>query len=241
MCKLKSVIVMKDRVFCPEYDSHDKMLEELKIKDNEINARKLFVRVELSPTDGDIFSPVDSWNMNVDQDIKPDWFIESIDKARVIDAVRAWAENHIYIGKNNFELKENGIYYLKNCKNVTALGDSTVTAWGKSTVTARDNSTVDARDNSTVTACGNSTVIARDKSTVTACDNSTVDAWDNSTVDAWGKSTVTARDSSTGIIQNTPYAAKRESFILMDNSTLKDCKTKTIYQSGDWKFVSVED
>lgn len=29
------------------------------------------------------------------------------------------------------------------------------------------------------------------------------------------------------------------SVILCDNATFRDCKTKTIYQAGDWKLVSV--
>ena len=33
---------------------------------------------------------------------------------------------------------------------------------------------------------------------------------------------------------------KKETLILTENATFKDCQTKTIYQSGDWKLVSVE-
>ena len=71
MCKLKSCIVLKDRVFCPDYDSHSDMLEELGIKDTLRDAETKFVRVELLPEDEDIFSPVDKWEMKVDQDILP--------------------------------------------------------------------------------------------------------------------------------------------------------------------------
>ena len=31
MCKLKSAIILKDRIFIPEYDSHSDMLKELGI------------------------------------------------------------------------------------------------------------------------------------------------------------------------------------------------------------------
>ena len=34
MCKLKSAIILKDRIFVPEYDSHSEMLEELGINDD---------------------------------------------------------------------------------------------------------------------------------------------------------------------------------------------------------------
>ena len=38
MCKLKSAIILKDRIFIPDYDSHSQMLEELGIvkKEGEI-------------------------------------------------------------------------------------------------------------------------------------------------------------------------------------------------------------
>ena len=60
MCKLKSAIILKDRIFIPDYDSHGKMLEELGIEDTKANAQRLFVRAELSPIDGDVFSPIDN-------------------------------------------------------------------------------------------------------------------------------------------------------------------------------------
>ena len=52
MCKLKSAIALKDRIFMPDYDSHYDMLKELGIEDDFIGASKKFVRVELSPADG---------------------------------------------------------------------------------------------------------------------------------------------------------------------------------------------
>lgn len=54
-----------------------------------------------------------------------------------------------------------------------------------------------------------------------------------------GNSTVKACDNSTVTLPQSSYN-KRENIIISENSTLKDCKTKTIYQSGDWKFVVVE-
>jgi len=38
------------------------------------NAETLFVRVELSPQNGDPFSPIDTWVYGVDQDILPEWY-----------------------------------------------------------------------------------------------------------------------------------------------------------------------
>ena len=33
---------------------------------------------------------------------------------------------------------------------------------------------------------------------------------------------------------------KKDTLILAENATFKDCQTKTIYQSGDWKLVGAE-
>lgn len=49
MCQFKSALLLKNRVFVPDYDSHSDMLDELGIKDDMLNASKTFVRVELSP------------------------------------------------------------------------------------------------------------------------------------------------------------------------------------------------
>ena len=156
MCKFKSAIILKDRVFIPDYDSHSDMLDELGIEDTRANAERLFIRAELYPKDDDVFSDIDTWVFNVDQDIRPDWFVKEVDKARMITAVKEWAKNHIYIGVNNLEIESGKAYYIKDCKNVKII-NSTVEAWGNSTVKACGNSTVKAWDNSTVEACGNST------------------------------------------------------------------------------------
>ena len=211
MCKLKSAIILKDIVFIPNYDSHDKMLEELGIKDTKENASRLFVRAELSPKDGDIFSNIETWDFNIDQDILPEWFVAEYEKKRMIEAVKEWSKSRIHIGIDNLEISDGGTHYIKDCKNVTC---------NNSTVTACNNSTVMAYGNSTVKAYGNSTVTAWDDSTVTACNNSTVTAFGNSTV-----------------IKTIYSSFNKDRLTLCENSTFKDCKTKTIYQSGDWKFV----
>jgi len=194
------MILLKDRVYCPDHDHHSNMLEELGIKDD--NPFPNFVKIEVIPFNGDVFEPTHKWNYRVDQDTLPEWYERKFDEVRVMNALKEWADNHILIGKNDFEIKTGSNYYIKNCKNVTAWENSTVTAWGNSTVTAWENSTVTARENSTVTARGNSTV------------------------------------KNTGSFFSKLY--DKDTIILSDNATFKDVKTKTIYQSGDWKLVIVE-
>jgi len=224
MCNVKSGIILKDRVFVPGYDSHEKMLEELGIKDEGISP--IFIRVELSPVDRDIFSAVETWKYRVDQDFLPDWYVQEVDEKRVRDEVGLWAKDHIFIGVKDLKITAKGddCYYLKDCK------DATVEAYGNATVRAYNNATVRAYGNATVEAYGNATVEASDNATVRAYGNATVRAYGNATVRAYGNATVVIPSWS---------ANKRGNIILANNSTLKDCNTKTLYQSGDWNLISV--
>ena len=76
MCRFKSGIILKNRVvLSPENnESHSRLLESLKIEDNEFNASHVFVRVELIPKDGNRAADIKSWKYVVDQDIVPDWY-----------------------------------------------------------------------------------------------------------------------------------------------------------------------
>lgn len=133
MCKLKSAIILKDRVFMPDYDSHDKMLEELGIKDTRKNAEKLFVRAELSPkTDGidGAFTDVDSWVFTVDQDVLPEWYVREVDEQRMREAVKEWVKTHIFVGVNGLNISSGEGYYIKDCKQVVIGGSAAVKTIG---------------------------------------------------------------------------------------------------------------
>ena len=175
MCMLKSGLILKDRVYVPDHDHHTQMLEELKIEDSRKNASSLFVRAELLPPNGDVFAPIEGWKFKVDQDIVPDWFVSEYEKTRIVEAVKAWAAEHIFTGLDDLEIKTAGTVYLKRCKRATLRENSTATLW----------------------------------------------------------------ENSTGILPNDYFHGKKENYVLMENSSLKDCNTKTMYQSGDWKFVVV--
>ena len=148
MCKLKSCIVLKDRIFCPDYDSHDRMLSELGVEDTRENAERLFVRVELSPMDGDVFSPINTWRMKVDQDILPDWWVAEAEEPRVREAVAEWAKDHIFCDAKNLDLK-NGTYYLKNSR--AELYDDSIGII--SSIISEDHSNYTLKDNATLKDC----------------------------------------------------------------------------------------
>ena len=149
MCQFKSALVLKNRIFLPDYDSHNKMLQELGIEDNFTNASKVFVRVELSPADGDIFGDVDGWKLKADQDILPDWWNEAERFPQLKELVETWMRKHtIYAGEREVL---DGVWL--------ATGSATVTAYNSATVRAYNSATVKACDSATVKATGSATVI----------------------------------------------------------------------------------
>ena len=164
MCKLKSAIILKDRIFMPDYDSHSKMLEELGITDDYINASKVFVRAELSPENGDVFSGIDGWKFCVDQDITPEWFDEKDCAERMRNTVKEWAKTHIFVGQNDLRISHGENIFIKDCKNVDIYGNATVKYICSNTTVKYiyDNATVEnIYDNATVkNIYGNATVIS---------------------------------------------------------------------------------
>ena len=183
MCQLKSCLVLKDRVYCPDYDSHQDMLDKLGIKDDYLGASKTFVRVELTPPDGvkSLMEPLDRWTLKVDQDVTPEWWDEKADRQRVEEAVEAWRREHVF-AEGEHIVKAGEVY---------AFGSATVEAWG--------NAIVKANDSATVKAYGSATVTAWDSVMVTAYDNTTVKAYNGATVEAYNGATVKAYNYSTAV------------------------------------------
>ena len=222
MCKLKSAIILKDRIFMPDYDSHSKMLEELGITDDYFNASKVFVRAELVPENGNVFSNIDDWKLEVDQDITPEWFDEKDCTERMREAVKEWANTHIFIGQNDLKISHGENIFIKDCKNV------------------------DIYDNATVKyICGDATVenICGEATVNYIYDNATVKRiYDNATVNyIYGNATVKSICGKATVISSS-YSKwnNSESLIISDNATFKDCYSRTIYQAGGWKFVEVK-
>jgi len=68
MCEFKSAIIFKNWVvLAPMYnDSHSALLGRLHIKDNRMNASKMFVRAELLPPNNNKMADVSKWKFKVD-------------------------------------------------------------------------------------------------------------------------------------------------------------------------------
>lgn len=292
MCRLKSGIILKDRIFVPEYDSHTKMLEELGIEDDYFNASKTFVRFELLPKDNDVFSDIDDWRLNIDQDIVPDWYDAEIYKPRVIERVKDWAKEHIHIGINNLNIDSGDNHYIKDCKNVHIYGNATVDyISGRTLVSCISDSAVvnEISDNAVVNCvCGEAVVkfvtknatirnIYSDASVWNICGNATIgNIFDNTTIrnichdtfveniygDAFVESihgnafvenihgraivknicnnVIIKNISDNALVISSNFGWKNKNILsVFDNAIFKDCDTKTIYLSKDWKFVNV--
>ena len=178
MCQLKSCLVLKDRVFCPDYNSHQSMLEELGIEDNYLHADKTFVRVEFTPPNNkSLIEPLDRWTLKVDQDVIPEWWDEKADRQRVEEAVETWRKGHVFTGGKH--IVTTGTVYAYGDAEVQVYNSAKVEAYGSAKVEAFDSVTVEAYSNVTVKAYSNAKVEAYRNAKVEAFDRAVVKAYNS--------------------------------------------------------------
>ena len=116
MCQFLSAIVTKNNFYYDALnDSHEQLIEKYNLNDR--TTMPDFVRVEITPQDGDITNTnLENWGLRVDQDYVPDWFCEK--------EVEVLAKNKLqevffkyYILDTEMELLEDRkIKVLKNTK-----------------------------------------------------------------------------------------------------------------------------
>jgi len=157
MCQLKSVLILKDKVFCPDYDSHDEMLRELGIKDTRKNAERLFVRAEITPDNLDLRLPVAAWKYKVDQDIIPEWYVAEVDEARARKAVEEWAKVHVLTeGHHDYGA---GCYYLYDSASATLCGSASATLCGSASAKLYDSASATLYDSASAKLYGSASGI----------------------------------------------------------------------------------
>ena len=190
MCQLKSCLVLKDRVFCPDYNSHQSMLEELGIEDNYLHADKTFVRVEFTPPNNkSLIEPLDRWTLKVDQDVIPEWWDEKADRQRVEEAVETWRKGHVFTGGK----------HIVTTGTVYAYGDAEVQVYNDAMVKAHNSAKVEAYGSAKVEAFDSVTVEAYSNVTVKAYSNAKVEAYRNAKVEAFDRAVVKAYNSAMAI------------------------------------------
>ena len=231
MCQLKSCLVLKDRVFCPDYNSHQQMLEELGIEDDYLHASKTFVRVEFTPPDNtkSLIEPLDRWTLKVDQDIVPEWWDEKTDRQRVEEAVEIWRKGHVFTwGKH---IVTTGTVYAYGDAEVHVYNDATVAAYDSTIVKACGNAKVYAFGKTTVETVSNVPVEAYGDATVKAYGNAKVEASDRAIVKAYGNATVKACDST------TVEASDRAIVKVYGNATVKAYNRAMVIYPGEKKII----
>lgn len=190
MCQLKSCLVLKDRVFCPDYNSHQSMLEELGIEDNYLHADKTFVRVEFTPPNNkSLIEPLDRWTLKVDQDVIPEWWDEKADRQRVEEAVETWRKGHVFTGGK----------HIVTTGTVYAYGDAEVQVYNDAMVKAHNSAKVEAYGSAKVEAFDSVMVEAYSNVTVKAYSNAKVEAYRNAKVEAFDRAVVKAYNSAMAI------------------------------------------
>ena len=276
MCKMKSAIILKDRIFIPDYDRHSDMLKELGIEDTGKNAAMLFVRAELSPKNGDVFTPIDEWIFKVDQDIKPDWFVESYEKERMIQAVKEWAKNRLHIGVDGLEINSGENHYIKDCKNIVICGSASISdvydsasisdvygsasisrVYGSASISRvyGSASISDVYGSASISRVYGSASISRvygsasisdvyDSASISrVCGSASISrVSDSARISYVCGSASISEAKGNAVVANSPYSKwqKQSDLILSENATFKDNIGKVIYQSGEYKFVSVK-
>ena len=144
MCNPASFVMTKNKVFwSKKTDSHEGIIKEFDLCEGNASQVNI-VRIEISPSDGDIFSDPDTWKFNVDQDMLPDWFsLEEAEKEARI-ALKDWISTRVWINKVVETFDSETVVFIKNTTIQRMSGSSTVQKMsGSSTVKEMfDSSTV---------------------------------------------------------------------------------------------------
>ena len=247
MCSLKSGILLRDRAYVPDHDSHDQMLKELGIQDEYLGASEKFVRFELSPIDDNLLTDVSTWTMKVDKDIIPAWFDADREKydGIIVDAVREWAEKHII--KEGKHEKSEGIYYLFNDAEITLRGNAQATLrgnaratlWDNAQATLRGNARATLLDNAQATLLDNAQAELLDNAQATLLGNARATLLDNAQATLRGNAQATLLDNAQATLRGNAQAMLRGNAIIgnckiFENAIVISHKASKVYVSKKW-------
>ena len=91
MCEMASFVVTKKRVFWSETsDSHEDIIEQFKLKEQDVRGNYTFVRTEIVPENLDYRKPIKQWKYKLDQDLRPKWYDEKEVERRCRLALKDW-------------------------------------------------------------------------------------------------------------------------------------------------------
>jgi hypothetical protein len=219
MCNIKSALVLKDKIYCPlDDDSHENMIEELKLRDDQIYRAPAFVRVEMIPVDNDIFNHKKSnWKFKVDQNNVPDWFDEVNASKEMWQYIKEWFGKRFIVDDLSNQERKNERLYLKNSSAVLRENSSAV-MWGNSSAEMRENSSAELWENSSAVLRENSSAVLRENSSAVLRGNSSAVLWENSSAELRGNSSAVLWENSSAELRGNSSKIKS----LNDNAIVRD-------------------
>ena len=133
MCQFFSGVITKNKtLYDLDSDNHEDLIKKARLKDDTRNPD--FVRVELSPKDGDIFNHnMNNWGIRVDQDYKPEWFSGEFAEKEMKEALKRVIDERFIINDKSWQKRRGQRIFVKN-SFVVAQRNSFVEAWGNSSV-----------------------------------------------------------------------------------------------------------
>jgi len=181
MCRPASFVVTKDRVYWSKSrDSHEDIIRENDLKESNIRSEIQFVRVEICPPDGDFRKPLDEWNYHTDQDLLPDWYVESEEEKRVRDILPEWLKAKVVLAEQTVtEIRKPMVAIYGTVESIRG-----------GTVEYIDGGTVKYIDGGTVKSIRGGTVEYIDGGTVEYIRGGTVESIHGGTVEYIGGGTV---------------------------------------------------
>lgn len=213
---MKVVYVFKDSVFCPNYDNCGRLPKELNMEDNHTNDYPTFVRVELIPPHNSLKFPVESWRLEVDQNVFPKWWNPTIYKPLIQEAVEKWYRKYVIFGGEHH--LTGGSYYVFDNAHITgnkctihafdnsdiAVSESQVLAYDQASiitdydccVIAYDSSKAIIQNNSHAIAYNRAKIITKDIASAVLRHKSTGESYGRSSIEVFNDSKVVCHDSS---------------------------------------------
>jgi len=151
------MLVLKSKVIGGMVDEHERLIEENDLHVDGVRGPNL-VRVEISPPDGRLDTPLAEWVYRLDEEkmeglgLLPEWYDAKKAEARVRRELPKWLAARVALAGESKEIRE-GVMYAYGSSTVGAYGSSVVCAYDSSEVCAYDSSVVWAYDSSVVRAC----------------------------------------------------------------------------------------
>jgi len=193
MCEFISGVLTEHKTyFLMDSDSHTDIRNHYMICDDvNPNIPINSVNVELVPRDKNIFNfDPDNWQLNIDQNDLPEWFISSAKefaRQEMLSCLAQRVKQRFHINLTQRIAINDGVHYVLNSA-VTAKNSAVVHAYKDASFTAKERVVVYAYDNALIFAEGFSVIArAQDNVKLRLYDSSTcVEAFDNVKIVARG-------------------------------------------------------